>query len=461
MAYLRRKMDARLLEWKRREGHLPLIVKGARQVGKTETIRRFGRSNYENVVEINFATQPQFQTIVADGYAARDVLRNISRIDPSLRLSPGRTLLFFDEIQEFPDIATSLKPFAEDGRFDVVCSGSLLGVHYKRISHIAVGRQIELDMHSMDFEEFLWACGYGQDLVDDALTRIVEARPLRAVDFSILSARFLDYCILGGMPAVVRQYAERGSFEQTLDIQRQIVAGYRADVRKYVEGLDQARILKVFESIPAQLAKENKKFQLSKVAKGARFKDYGGCVEWICDAGIARKCHCLSFPELPLRGNFDPDRFKLYMADSGLLVSMLDDETQLDIRANRHLGGWKGGLYENIVAEALAKSGYELYYWKRENSTLEEDFFVRAGDDLVPVEVKATRGRSQSLRELIARDRYPDIRWGVKFTSGNIGFENRILTLPHCVAFLLRRALSDTGLSRLKHLLGEGKSPRD
>ena len=243
MPYIERTFDRFLADWKRDATRKPLLVKGARQVGKTESIRRFGRAHYRNFVEINFVESPEFKSIVQDGYSARAVLSRISRIDPSLEFVPGETLLFFDEIQEFPDIATSHKPFAEDGRFDVICSGSLLGVHYKRISHIAVGRQTELDMHSMDFEEFLWACGYGQDLVDEALARIVEARPLREVDFSVLSARFLDHCILGGMPAVVRQYAERGSFEQTLDIQRQIVAGYRADVRKYVEGLDQARIL--------------------------------------------------------------------------------------------------------------------------------------------------------------------------------------------------------------------------
>ena len=443
MAYLKRKMDDRLLSWKNEGGHLPLVLKGARQVGKTETIRKFAHENYPCVVEVNFATQPRFREIVRDGYAVSDVLRNMTRIDPSLRLEPGRTILFFDEVQDFPDITTSLKPFAEDGRYDVVCSGSLLGIHYKRISHVAVGYKTDCDMDSMDFEEFLWARGYGNDLVEDVLGRMSEARPLRPVDAQVLSDLFVDFCTLGGMPRVVERHVERGTFEGTLAIQRQIVADYRADVRKYAEGLDQARILNVFESIPVQLAKENRKFQLSKVEKGARFKDYRGCVEWICDAGIARRCHCLSFPELPLRGNYDPDKFKLYMADTGLLVSLLDDETQEDIRANRNLGGHKGGLYENIVGEALAKSGFDLFYWKREDSTLEEDFFVRAGDDLVPVEVKATDGRSQSLRTLLKSDRYPDIRWGIKFKAGNVGFENGVLTLPHFTAFLLRRLLRE------------------
>lgn len=443
MAYLKRKMDDRLLSWKNEGGHLPLVLKGARQVGKTETIRKFAHENYPCVVEVNFATQPRFREIVRDGYAVSDVLRNMTRIDPSLRLEPGRTILFFDEVQDFPDITTSLKPFAEDGRYDVVCSGSLLGIHYKRISHVAVGYKTDCDMDSMDFEEFLWARGYGNDLVEDVLGRMSEARPLRPVDAQVLSDLFVDFCTLGGMPRVVERHVERGTFEGTLAIQRQIVADYRADVRKYAEGLDQARILNVFESIPVQLAKENRKFQLSKVEKGARFKDYRGCVEWICDAGIARRCHCLSFPELPLRGNYDPDKFKLYLADTGLLVSMLDAPAQKDLRANRNFGVWGGALYENVAAEALHKSGLDLYYWKRDETPLEEDFFVRDERSLIPVEVKATNGRSRSLRTLIDDKRYPDISWGIKFGDVNVGFQNRILTLPRFSAFLLARLLAD------------------
>ena len=441
MDYLRRKMDDRLLGWKRDKRRLPLVVKGARQVGKTESIRAFAAANYERFVEINFAEDPRFREVVQDGYATRDVLRNLTRIEPELRLEPGRTLLFFDEIQEFPDIASTLKFFAQDGRFDVICSGSLLGVHYKRISHVGVGYKTELTMESMDFEEFLWARGYQADFIEDLLGRIVARKPLGPVETTALSRLFLDYCVLGGMPAVVSRYFENGTFEGVLGVQRDIVADYKDDMRKYAEGVDQTRLLNVFNRIPVQLAAENKKFQISKVAKDARFKDYRGCIDWICDAGIARRCHCLSFPASPLRGNFDPDRFKLYLADTGLLVSLLDDETQQDVRTNRNLGGYKGGLFENIVGEALAKQGYDLFYYKREDSTLEEDFFVRAGDDVVPVEVKSTQGRSKSLRTLIASDHYPDIRWGVKFTAGNVGFENRILTIPYYTAFLLRRIL--------------------
>lgn len=442
MSYIDRTFDTFLADWKRNANRKPLLVKGARQVGKTESIRRFGRRNYRSFIEINFVESPEFKTIVQDGYSAGAVISRISRIAPSLKFVPGETLLFFDEIQEFPDIATSFKFFREDGRFDVVSSGSLLGIHYKRISSIPVGSKTDYTLRSLDFAEFLAAKGYGTDYVEDLFSHMVEHRPFSEPDLALLNRLFLDYCILGGMPDVVSTYLECKSFEGTLDLQRQIVVAYRDDVRKYAEGLDQARILNVLDHIPVQLARENKKFQISKVARDARFKDYRGCVEWLRDAGIVVPCHALNFPELPIRANYDETRFKLYMADTGLLVSMLDDESQTDLRANGNLGGWKGGLCENIVGEALSKTGAELVYYKRENSPLEEDFFLRTDRHLVPVEVKASNGRSKSLRTLIADDRYPDIAWGVKLVRGNIGFENSILTLPRPLAFLLRRLLS-------------------
>ena len=442
MQYIERTFDRFLENWKRDFNRKPLLVKGARQVGKTESIRRFGRRNYRSFIEINFVESPEFKNIVQDGYSAAAVVARISRIDPSLAFVPGETLLFFDEIQEFPDMATSFKFFREDGRFDVVASGSLLGIHYKRISSVPVGSKTDYTLHSLDFAEFLAAKGYGTDYVEDLFAHMAARRPFSAPDLALLDRLFLDFCILGGMPEVVRTYLGRKSFEGTLGLQRQIVAAYREDVRKYAEGLDQARILNVLDHIPVQLARENKKFQVSKVARDARFKDYRGCVEWLRDAGIVIPCYAMNFPELPVRGNYDDTKFKLYMADTGLLVSMLDDESQLDLRANGNLGGWKGGLCENIAADAFAKTGADLVYFKRENSPLEEDFFLRTDRHLVPVEVKATNGRAKSLRTLIASDRYPDIAWGVKLVRGNIGFENSILTIPLPTAFLLRRLLS-------------------
>ena len=443
MIYLKRKADLFLEEWKKSPDRHPLIVKGARQVGKTETIRRFAAGHYQNVIEINFVEEPKFKRITEDGYRPEDIIKNISRIDPYYRFVPGETLIFLDEIQEFPEITTSLKFFQIDGQYDVICSGSMLGIQYKRIESHSVGYKTDYEMTSLDFEEFLWAKGYDSPFVRGLLEHMLDLRPFSELEMSVLQGMFLDYCILGGMPAIVRSYIESGMFSGTLDMQRQLIADYKEDARKYAEGLDQGRILNVFNRIPVQLAKENKKFQISKVAAGARFKDYRGCIEWLKDAGIINICYCLNYPELPLKGNADDTKYKLYMADSGLLVALLDEEAQDDLRVNRNLGVYKGALYENFVGEALVKSGYDLYYYKKENSTLEEDFFIRTASDLVPVEVKAADGRSKSLRTLIAGDRYEDIRFGVKLGHLNIGFENAVYTFPHFCAFLLKPWLKE------------------
>lgn len=444
MLYLKRKIDAFLQNWKLDPERKPLIVRGSRQIGKTESILHFAKNHYESVICINFVEEPKYKMITADGYSAADIIKNISRIDPQERFVEGHTLLFFDELQEFPDIATSLKFFKLDGRFDVICSGSLLGLHYKKIESNSVGFKTDYTMFSLDFEEFLWANGYDEKTVGSMLEHMVNVQPFNAVEMNVYQGLFLDYAVLGGMPAVVRKFIEKKTFEGTLELQRQLVADYEEDIRKYAEGVDQTRILNVFRQIPPQLAKENKKFQITKVAKGARFKDYQGCVEWLCNAGIVNICYCLVFPELPLKGNYDNSKFKLYLSDTGLLVSQLDDESQDDLRSNRNLGVYKGALYENIVGEALVKSGLELFYYKREDSTLEEDFFVRTKHSLLPLEVKATNGTSKSLRTLITSDKYPDIKYGLKAIAGNIGFHDNIFTFPFFCAFLLKRYLTQT-----------------
>lgn len=439
--YLKRKLDDFLLEWKKSADRKPLIVKGARQIGKTESIKHFA-ANYENFVNINFVLEKKYKTICEDGYTVQDVIRNISRIDSEKKFVPGKTLILFDEIQDYPEIATSLKSFCIDRQFDVICSGSMLGINYKRIESNSVGYKSEFQMQSMDFEEFLWATGYGSDVVNDLLSHMQSVTPFNQTDMNVFGGLFMDYCLLGGMPEVVRSFVEKGTFEGTLALQRSLIADYKEDIKKYVEGIDKTRVLNVFNSIPVQLAKENKKFQISKVASGAKFKDYWGCIEWLDDAGMVNLCHCLHTPELPLRGNFEETKYKIYFKDTGLLVANLDDESQEDLRANRNMNVYKGALYENIVAEILSKQGYELFYYKKENSTLEQDFFVRTKKTLVPVEVKAKAGTAKSLSTLVKSDAYPDITTGVKFSAGNVGFQNNIYTFPYFCAFLLKRYLS-------------------
>ncbi len=440
--YLERKIDSFLEKWKADPDRKPLIVRGSRQIGKTESVRHFAAGNYESFIEINFVRDEKFKKIIADGYSTADIIKNISLIDPSLKFIPGKTLIFFDEITEFPEIATSLKFFCQDGRFDVICSGSMLGLNYKRIESNSVGYKTDYEMRSMDFEEFLRARGYGRETSDDMLAHMRSLSPFSELENEVFRALFLDFCVLGGMPAIVSRFIEKNTFEGSLDEQSQLIADYMEDIRKYAYGLDQTRIINVFNRIVPQLARENKKFQISKVATGARFRDYRGCAEWLADAGMVNICYCMDYPELPLGGNYDPDVFKLYLADTGLLISMLDREAQDDLRANRNLGVYKGAIYENMIGEALAKQDYKLYYYKREDSTLEADFFIRSAMSLIPVEVKAKTGKSKSMSYLIDSDKYPDIRYGFKFSGNNIGHNKRIYTFPYYCAFLLRRFMT-------------------
>ena len=441
--YLKRKIDDYLLEWKNKKDKLPLIVKGARQIGKTESIIHFAKENYTNIVSINFVLEQKYKTILSDGYGVDEIIKNISLIDPSKRFIQNETLIIFDELQEFPDIATSLKAFKIDGRFDVICSGLLLGINYKKIHSNSVGYKTDYEMYSMDFEEFLWAKGYTDVQILEILKHMQGGVPFSETELMIYKALFLDYCVLGGMPAVVRRYIESNTFSDTLEIQRQIQLDYEEDIRKYAQGLDQSKIVSVYRSVPVQLAKENKKFQLSKIDKKARSREYMGCITWLEDAGVISVCYCLEYPELPLNGNYDESKFKIYYPDTGLLIASLDEEAQEDLRANKNLGVYKGALYENFVAEAFIKQGLGLYYYKKENATLEEDFFVRTKDALVPVEVKANTNRSKSLRRLIDGDNYSDIGWGIKLADRNIGIEKGIHTFPYFCAFLVKRYLKE------------------
>ena len=437
--YLKRKADKYLNEWKQDIDRKPLIVYGARQVGKTRTIREFAKNNYDNVVEINFVLSPVYKEIVEDGYSVDNIVKLISRINPSLKFVPNKTLIFFDEIQEFPDITTSLKFFKEDGRFDVICSGSMLGIQYNHINSISVGYKTDYKMYSMDFEEFLWAKGYKDDVIEDMLNNMLNLKPFNNLESSLFSGLFLDYCILGGTPDVVNTYINKNTFEGSLESLKQLSIDYEGDMIKYSSGLDKAKIINVYRSIPAQLAKENKKFQYSKISHGARAKDYDGCITWLEDAGIIKKCVCLNFPGLPLKGNTAEDKFKVYMMDTGLLISQLDEQAQQDVRSGKNLGVYKGALYENFVAEALVKQGYSLYYYSKSNSTLEEDFFIRSQSELLPIKVKSNNGMSKSLNTLINNPYYSDIKNGIKIISGNIGYNNNILTIPHFCVFLLKR----------------------
>lgn len=441
---LKRKIDKYLTDWKNRPARKPLIIKGARQIGKTRSVEWFAGQNYASVIEINFIEQKKYREIFNDGFEVDAILKNISLLNPELKFIPGNTIFFFDELQACPNCATSLKFFKLDGRFDVICSGSLMGISYNEIESNSVGYKEDYEMHSMDFEEFLWAMGYNDEFTADLLSHMLDVRPLSELQMDTLMSLFRDYVIIGGMPEVVSTYVRNKNFSGTLDIQRQLLKDYEEDITKYVEGLDKAKVKAVYNHISTFLAKENKRFQITKIARNARNRDYMGCVEWLADAGVVNVCYCLNQPELPLKGNYDPKMYKIYFKDTGLLIASLDEEAQEDLRANRNLGTYKGAIYENIVGDMLVKQGYRLFYYHSDRPALEMDFFIRDADSLIPVEVKANDGATASLNRLLNDDKYNDVKYGIKLGYRNIGFNGKFYTFPYFLIFLLRRFVAES-----------------
>ena len=435
---LRRKIDDYLINWKKNPDRMPLIIKGARQIGKTSSIEHFAES-YKNFVEINFIDEPQYTKIFSSGYSPDNVIKEISFINPAFKFVPHETLILFDELQACPDCATCLKFFKIDGRYDVICSGSLLGINYEEITSVSVGYKEDYEMHSLDFEEFLWAKGYSQEQIESIYSHMKNIEPFSVNEFDVWMNCFKEYMITGGMPRVVNKFIEQNNFSGILEEQVQIQKAYEEDILKYAKGLDKAKIKNVYTHIPVFLAKENKRYQITKIATGARNREYIGTVDWLKDAGIINVCYNLDLPELPLKGNYNPTEYKIYYRDTGLLIASLDKEAQVDLRQNKNFNAYKGAIYENIVGDMLVKQGYELFYYKNEKSTVEMDFFIRDADSLVPVEVKAQDNATTSLKNLIEKEKYADIHYGIKLCVKNIGFNGKFYTFPYFCTFMLKR----------------------
>lgn len=443
MELLRRKIDDYLIQWKQNPDRLPLIVKGARQIGKTESIRNFASKSYKIVIEINFAFQKQYKDIFNDGFEVDTIIRNISFKNPNFEFIPNETLIFFDEIQECINCATSLKFFKQDGRFDIICSGSLMGINYNEIESNSVGYKQDYEMYSMDFEEFLWAKGYKTSQIEELFEKMIKVIPLSKIELDTMFENFNEYMTVGGMPAIVNNFITNKNYSGILAMQKQILLDYEEDITKYAGGLDKGKILNVYRKIPVFLGEDNKKFRISQISKGARSREYVGVIDWLNNAGIINICYCLNQLNLPIKGNYNPDIFKLYFRDTSLLIASLDDEAQEDLRQNKNFNTYKGAIYENIVGDMLVKEGYSLYFYRNEKGTLEMDFFVRDKDSLIPVEVKANDGTTNSLNSLIDESKYSAIKYGIKFCHKNIGFNNRFYTFPYFLTFLLKRFLRE------------------
>ncbi len=441
---LKRKIEQTLLEWKGSAHKTPLVIKGCRQCGKTSSVRDFAQKHYEHVVYLNFLERPEFASAFADSLEIdRIVIILTAMLGAEAVFEAGKTVLILDEIQDCPQARTALKFFHLDGRYDVIATGSLLGVkgYHENPRSIPVGFETVIEMYPLDFEEFLWAQGIREDVIALLQQCLETASPVPTALHELLNKHLLDYAAVGGMPHVVQTFVQTHHMGTVLQMQRNIVMSYEDDMVKHAQRADRARIKECFESIPFQLAKENKKFQYSKVRRGSTAAQFAGSLQWIEDAGIVTRCYKLSAPELPLAGYAERDCFKVYMVDCGLFASMLEDGTQFDILQGR-LSAYKGAIYENLVADMFTKMGRKLYYYRQESS-LEVDFVIRYKGKSTLVEVKATTGNTKSTNTILSKYSRYHVEQAIRLGAYNVGKasageKGEILTLPLYMAFLLR-----------------------
>ena len=436
---LRRKIEQALIEWKNTAGHKPLIVKGCRQCGKTFSVIDFAKKNYDHVVYLNFFENPQYASVFADSLQVDHITMMLSALmGHEAIFEPGKTVLVLDEIQDCPDARTALKFFKLDGRYDVIGIGSLLGVKGygdKEPKSIPVGYETVIDMTPLDFEEFLWANGISEQIIALLKTHLQEETTVPEALHQRLRELLLQYTVVGGMPDVVQTFVNTKRMDEVLQIQRDIVRSYGDDMVKYADKKDKSVIRECFQSIPKQLAKENKKFQYSVVKKGATASKFSGSLQWIEDAGIISRCYNLSITQLPLDGNAEPDTFKVYMRDIGLFVAMLEDGTQFDILQG-NLFGYKGAIFEGLIADVFSKMGRKLYYF-RKDSGLEVDFVIRYKGRCTLVEVKAATGNTKSAKTILRHPEKYHVEHLIKLGDYNVGRFDQTLTLPLYMAFLL------------------------
>ena len=436
---LRRKLYEEMLAWKearRAEGlRKCLLLLGARQVGKSYLVRAFGEREYSSFIEIDFYRDRGLKRVFDGDLSAEEIYKRISANIPNVRLIPGDTLLFLDEIQCCGNARTALKFLAEDMRFDVVASGSLLGLAYgedaddtvEMPASLPVGYEYQLTMHSLDFEEFLWAYGYGEETIRELkdYTESEETVPLSVHER--FEGLFREFMVVGGMPEVVSDFAVNKDFNRVFEIQRNIVALYQDDISKHAKGAEKQAVRRCYDAVPRQLAKEIKKFQYSTVEKGQTRRKYGSSVKWLKDSCLVNACQNVSEPRLPLMANEKEEQFKLYLNDTGLLTALYGFETKKAILNDTIKGSAKGGIYENVIAESLVKKGYGLHYFKPDDNS-ELEFLIEKGGEVVPIEVKAGNAASPSLNRFI--DTYhPEIAY--KLISGRNGRSDVKRTLPH------------------------------
>ena len=434
---LKRKIIESLMQWKENQRKLPLVIYGQRQVGKTTAVMEFARENYKSIYSLNFLESPDLVSVFDGDLEADSILRKLSVAFPDVSRTDGSTLIFLDEVQHCPNGRTALKFLAKDKRFDVIASGSLLGLNHNEERSFPVGYIQTMQLSPLDFEEFLWANGIGNDIIDYLRSCFENRKPVEKFIHETMLAYFTTYMIIGGMPAVVDSYVKTQDYSVALALQREIIKGYRNDVVKYAEASEKAKILRTFDSITTQLSKDYKKFQYSVIDKGARNRSYGGSLLWLKDAGIVTFCNNLSSIQLPLSGFCIDNEFKVYMADTGLLVSMYEDGTAFSIQRGE-LGLFKGAFYENIIAQCLTAQGIPLFYFSP-SSSLEIDFVINYHHEPCLIEVKSGENKkSKSLDTVLESGKYA-VNRAIRLSRNNIGESGKLLSLPLYMIMFIER----------------------
>ena len=438
---LRRTFSDFLVSWKNSKRQECLLVNGARQVGKTFTIEQFGREHYESFIEINFALEPEFIPIFEGDLSVRSICEGVSAIRGDVKFIPGKTLLFLDEIQDCPNARTAFKPLAIDGRFDVIGSGSLLGIKYKKDKikktprSIPVGFERQVTMYSLSFMEYLYARGYSDETIESLRGHFTRREAVPQPVHDRFRQLLREYIVVGGMPAVVAAFAENGHFGEVQTMQERLLADYIADIHKYADRVDIPKVETCFHAIPRLLAKENRKFKYAEVEARGTARKYLASVEWLRDAKLATMAECVNVALPGLAGYVKEEWFKLYLSDVGLLAATYGMLAKHGILDGTLTGNVKGGLYENLVAGILERNGFPIRYYRDESNEIE--FIVETDDGIVPIEVKAQNGRSRSLDDLLMHEEIP---YGIKLVDGNLGVSGKKLTLPHYMAMFLAGA---------------------
>lgn len=432
---LRRKIYDKLLAWKNNKGKKDaILLRGVRQCGKTYIVREFGKREYKNFIEINFIERPDMQAVFSGNLDVDNMVQQIKLSMPGCQFIPGETLLFLDEIQDVPNARTSLKFWTQDGRFDCIASGSLLGMDYKNEVSIPVGYEQQLIMRTLDFEEFIWALGAEVNLKEMLAPYVDGAKRVPEAMHNSLNKYLQEYMVVGGLPEVVDTYIATKDFYQVHLLQEKILRDYQDDIAKYALNQDKIKAKQCFLSIPRQLSKENHKFQYSVVEKKATARKFTSSLDWLHNAGLIDFAYNVNSPWFPLKAHVKEDQFRVYLCDIGLLVAMYGYQLKIALLSDALEGPAKGGIYESLVADILAKRGEELYYYKKEDSTLEIEFILERECKFVPVEVKARKGSTRSLNELLKMD---NIERGYKLTAQNTGVVEKKITLPLYMAAII------------------------